>query len=48
MAHINGLLAGLKTEELGEIKVMGPKGHLGRHLIDTLDCAAEGQPKLGP
>ncbi|MFF2243868.1 hypothetical protein ACFVTM_06765 [Arthrobacter sp. NPDC058130] len=43
MAEINAVLAGLTFEELAEIKELGPKGHLGRHLIDALDRAAGGQ-----
>jgi hypothetical protein len=42
MAEINAVLAGLTAEELTEIKALGPKGHLGRHLIDALDRAAGG------
>lgn len=42
MAEINVVLAGLTAEELKEIKALGPKGHLGRHLIDALDRAAGG------
>ncbi|MCE3245642.1 MAG: hypothetical protein K0S72_1770 [Arthrobacter sp.] len=42
MAGINALLAGLTTEELEEIKALGPRGHLGRHLIEALDRAAGG------
>lgn len=42
MAEINALLAGLTPEELDEIKALGPKGHLGRHLIEALDRAAGG------
>jgi hypothetical protein len=41
MAEINAVLAGLTAEELKEIKALGPKGHLGRHLIDALDRASE-------
>jgi hypothetical protein len=42
MADIDTVLAGLTTEELGEIQSIGPKGHLGRHLLDALDRAAGG------
>lgn len=42
MAEINAVLAGLTFEELAEIKALGPKGHLGRHLIAALDRAAGG------
>jgi hypothetical protein len=42
MAEIIALLAGLTAEELEEIKALGPKGHLGRHLIEALDRAAGG------
>ena len=42
MAEINALLAGLTPEELEEIRALGPKGHLGRHLIEALDRAAGG------
>lgn len=42
MAEINALLAGLTPEELEEIKALGPKGHLGRHLIEALDRGAGG------
>ncbi len=42
MAEINAVLAGLTAEELQEIKALGPKGHLGRHLIAALDRAAGG------
>ncbi|MBT2520903.1 hypothetical protein [Arthrobacter sp. ISL-28] len=42
MAEINALLAGLTAEELEELKALGPKGHLGRHLIEALDRAAGG------
>lgn len=42
MAEINALLAGLTPEELEEIKALGPKGHLGRHLIEALDRVAGG------
>ena len=42
MAEINAVLAGLTVEELEEIKALGPKGHLGRHLIDAFDRAAGG------
>ncbi|WP_104045367.1 hypothetical protein [Arthrobacter sp. ZGTC412] len=42
MAHINAVLAGLTADELEEIRVLGPKGHLSRHLIDALDRAAGG------
>lgn len=42
MAEIKAVLAGLRTEELKEIRALGPKGHLGRHLIDALDRAAGG------
>jgi hypothetical protein len=43
MAEINAVLAGLTVEELDEIRGLGPKGHLGRHLIAALDRAAGGQ-----
>ena len=46
MAEINAVLAGLSTEELTEIKALGPTGRLGRHLIDALDRAAGG-PEAG-
>jgi hypothetical protein len=42
MAEINAVLAGLTAEELEEIQALGPKGHLGRHLIEALDRAAGG------
>jgi hypothetical protein len=42
MTEINAVLAGLMAEELMEIKELGPKGHLGRHLIEALDRAAGG------
>ncbi|MGA7203415.1 MAG: hypothetical protein WBX27_02165 [Specibacter sp.] len=42
MAEINAVLAGLTVEEITEIRALGPKGHLGRHLIDALDRAAGG------
>jgi hypothetical protein len=42
MAEINAVLAGLTFEELAEIKEIGPKGHLSRHLIAALDRAAGG------
>ncbi|KRE64944.1 hypothetical protein ASG92_18280 [Arthrobacter sp. Soil736] len=42
MADINAVLAGLTFDELEEIKALGPKGHLGRHLIAALDRAAGG------
>jgi hypothetical protein len=42
MADIDSVLAGLTTEELKEIQSVGPKGHLGRHLLDALDRAAGG------
>ncbi|ALE06243.1 hypothetical protein AL755_13550 [Arthrobacter sp. ERGS1:01] len=42
MADIATVLAALRVEELIEIKALGPKGHLGRHLIDALDRAAGG------
>jgi hypothetical protein len=42
MAHINAVLAGLTADELEEIRALGPKGHLGKHLIDALDRAAGG------
>ena len=42
MADVKTVLAGLRTEELREIKALGSKGRLGRHLIDALDRAAGG------
>ena len=42
MAEISAVVAGLVREELKEIRALGPKGHLGRHLIDALDRAAGG------
>lgn len=42
MADIDTVLAGLTPEELEEINAIGPKGHLGRHLLDALDRAAGG------
>ena len=42
MADINTVLAGLTAEELQEIQSAGPKGHLGRHLLEALDRAAGG------
>lgn len=42
MAAIETVLAGLTAEELEEIKALGPKGHLGRHLLEALDRAAGG------
>lgn len=42
MAEINAVLARLTAAELDEIRALGPKGHLGRHLIDALDRAAGG------
>ena len=42
MANISAVLAGLTADELKEIKDLGPKGHLGQHLINALDRAAGG------
>lgn len=42
MAEINAALAKLTAEELGEIKALGPRGRLGRHLVEALDRAAGG------
>ena len=42
MAEINAVLARLTAEELEEIKALGPKGRLGRHLVEALDRAAGG------
>lgn len=42
MAEINAALAKLTAEELDEIKALGPKGRLGRHLVEALDRAAGG------
>jgi hypothetical protein len=42
VADNNAVLSGLTVQELIEIKALGPKGHLGRHLIDALDRAAGG------
>jgi hypothetical protein len=42
MADIDAVLAGLTAEELNEMESIGPKGHLGRHLLDALDRAAGG------
>ena len=42
MADIDLVLAGLTTQELEEIHAAGPKGHLGRHLLEALDRAAGG------
>lgn len=43
MAEFNAVLAGLTDEELAEFKVLGPTGHLGRHMVAALDLAAGGQ-----
>ncbi|MDE8668194.1 hypothetical protein PY310_06290 [Pseudarthrobacter sp. H3Y2-7] len=42
MAEINAVLSRLTAEELDEIKALGPKGRLGRHLVEALDRAAGG------
>lgn len=42
VAEISAVLAGLTAEELEEITVLGPKGHLGRHLIAVIDRATGG------
>lgn len=42
MAEINAALAKLTAEELDEIRALGPKGRLGRHLVEALDRAAGG------
>lgn len=42
MAQIDVVLAGLTTDELEAIRAVGPKGHLGRHLIAAIDRAAGG------
>ena len=42
VAEISAVLAGLTAEELEEITVLGPKGHLGRHLIAVIDRATRG------
>lgn len=42
MADMDAVLARLTTQELMEIHAAGPKGHLGRHLIEALDRAAGG------
>jgi len=46
VAEINAVLARLTAEELEEIRALGPKGRLGRHLVDALDRAAGG-PEAG-
>lgn len=42
MADLDTVLAGLTTQELENIHAVGPKGHLGRDLLDALDRAAGG------
>jgi hypothetical protein len=46
VAEINAVLSRLTAEELEEIKSLGPKGRLGRHLVEALDRAAGG-PEAG-
>jgi hypothetical protein len=46
VAEINAVLARLTADELEEIKALGPRGRLGRHLVDALDRAAGG-PEAG-
>lgn len=42
MANIAAVLGRLSTEELDELREIGPQGHLTRRLVDALDRAAGG------
>ncbi|MCQ6272471.1 hypothetical protein M8J71_18550 [Pseudarthrobacter sp. R1] len=42
MANIAEVLGRLTPEELDELRILGPQGHLPRHLVDALDRAAGG------
>ena len=42
MANIAEVLGRLTPEELDELRILGPQGHLPRHLVGALDRAAGG------
>jgi hypothetical protein len=42
MANIAEVLGRLTPEELDELRILGPQGHLPRHLVAALDRAAGG------
>ncbi|CCQ47883.1 putative uncharacterized protein [Pseudarthrobacter siccitolerans] len=42
MANIAEVLGRLTPEEREELRILGPQGHLPRHLVDALDRAAGG------